>query len=100
MGADKVTPIRQGVDMSTSLAGSGEPPHDGGMEDLLRRVGNLEQSGTQIRERLSTIEERLSHTATKAWVMGGAIVVLIAILGGFWWMAQQYLGPILQHLPH
>lgn len=85
---------------SAQLAKNGGGTHDGDMEDLLRRVGNLEQSGTQIRERLSTIEERLSHTATKAWVMGGAIVVLIAILGGFWWMAQQYLGPILRHLPH
>lgn len=79
---------------SSGVASGGEPPHDGGME---ARVSRLEEHVGHLREDVATIRERLSHTATKAWVMGGVIVVLIAVIGGFWWIAQQYLIPILQH---
>ena len=78
------------------LAIGGEPPHDGGME---ARVAKLEETMTSVRERLVAIETRLVHIegnmATKLWVMTGAVLVLLAVVGGFWWIAQQYLAPIL-----
>jgi len=90
---DNVYPIKPRA--SGSLASHREPPHDDGME---ARVAKLEEHVGHLREDVATIKERLSHTATKAWIMGGVIVVLIGVLGGVWWTAQQYLGPILQHL--
>ena len=78
-----------------SVANSGDPPHDGGME---ARLAKLEDHVGNIREDVATMKERLFHTATKAWIMGGVIVVMLSILGGVWWTAQQYLGPILRHL--
>lgn len=45
--------------------------------------------------RVSVIEERLSHTATKSWVLGGAIVVMTGTLSALWWITQQYLAPLL-----
>lgn len=94
----KVVNIRSGPPLINErfgpLAGGREPPHDGGME---ARITRLEEHLGTLREDVATIKERLSHTATKAWVMGGVIVVLVAVVGGFWWIAQQYLIPILQH---
>lgn len=77
------------------IATGGNGTHDGGMEARLVR---LEDHVGHLREDMATVKERLSHTATKAWIMGGVIVVLLGILGGVWWTAQQYLIPILQHL--
>jgi hypothetical protein len=77
------------------VANGGEPPHDGSME---ARIAKLEDHVGTIREDVATIKERLKHVATKAWILGGVIAVLLAILGAMWWMAQQYLGPILQHI--
>jgi len=69
------------------LDGGGEPPHDGGMEE---RVAKLEETMTQVRERLIGIETKLDgldrNTATKAdvsnmetslikWFVGTAIVL-------------------------
>lgn|GEM_PF-2109462 len=50
-----------------TLAGGGDPPHDGGME---ARVAKLEDTMTTVRERLVAIETKLDHVdktmATKA----------------------------------
>jgi hypothetical protein len=50
--------------------------------------------------RLGVVEERLSHTATKTWVLGCAVALLLATLsgtlGGVWWIVQQYIGPLLR----
>jgi hypothetical protein len=54
---------------------------------------------SEVRElacRVAVLEERMSHTATKAWVLGGAVAVLVAMMGGFWWIVQQYLSPLLR----
>ncbi|WP_077445388.1 hypothetical protein [Rhodanobacter sp. C05] len=77
------------------LATGGSGPHD---PDMLARIAQLEQHCSDLRVDVATIKERLNHVATKAWIMGGVVIVLLGILGGVWWMAQQYLGPILQHL--
>lgn len=51
---------------------------------------------TALASRIGVLEERMSHTATKAWVLGGAVAVLLGVLGGFWWIVQQYLSPLLR----
>lgn len=85
-----------------TLAGGSEPPHDGGMEARLARiesrVDRLTDQLADLRTDVATSTERLSHVATKAWVLGGLVATLLTIIGAAWWMAQQYLGPILQHL--
>lgn len=53
-----------------------------------------------LASRIGIIEERMSHTATRAWVLGGVAAVLVGVLGGFWWIVQQYLSPLLQAAPH
>ncbi len=78
------------------LAPGGEPPHDSDME---ARVSRLEEHVGKLREDVATIKERLSHTATKTWVLGGVVAVLVAVIGGFWWITQQYLIPILHAHP-
>jgi hypothetical protein len=64
------------------------------------RVGRLETQLVGVDSRLSVVEERLSHTATKTWVLGCAIALLLATLsgtlGGVWWIIQQYVGPLLR----
>lgn len=65
---------------------------------LVERMRHL-PTRPEVRElasRFAVLEERISHTATKAWVLGGVVAVLIGVLGGFWWIAQQYLSPLLQ----
>jgi hypothetical protein len=54
---------------------------------------------SEVREvagRVAVVEERMSHMATKAWVLSGFAAVLVAVLGGFWWIVQQYLSPLLR----
>lgn len=82
-----------------TVDGGGDGPHDGNMEarvDRLERVvERCEADLTAIKVSLAKIETRLDNVATKTWVMAGAIAVLVAMVGGFWWIAQQYLAPIL-----
>lgn len=76
-----------------------EPPHDGGMDPRVDRiervVDRIDGDLTAIKVSIGKIETRLDNVATKTWVMGGAIAVLVTLIGGFWWIAQQYLAPIL-----
>lgn len=39
------------------------------------------------------------HMVTKAQLASYALLSLIPILGGGWWIVQQYLAPILKALP-
>lgn len=81
-------------------------PHDPGMQAQIDRlnsaVDRIDSDITAIKVSVGKIETHLSHIdssmATKLWVMTGAVVVLLAVVGGFWWIAQQYLTPILQHV--
>ena len=68
--------------------------------DLGGRLNFADENVADVRRRLATIEERLSHTATKSWVLGCAVALLVATLsgtlGGFWWIVQQCIGPLLR----
>jgi hypothetical protein len=70
------------------------------VRDLTGRVGFVDDQVTEVRRRLAVVEERLSHTATKSWILGCAMGVLAAglggTLGGFWWIVQQYVGPLMR----
>jgi hypothetical protein len=70
------------------------------VRDLAGRLSFAEENMTDVRRRLAVVEERLSHTATKSWVLGCAVAVLAGglagTLGGFWWIIQQYIGPLLR----
>ncbi|WP_107909778.1 hypothetical protein [Luteibacter sp. OK325] len=69
----------------------------GAVED---RLAGVEGRLGVVEGRLAVVEERLGHTATKAWVLGCAAALLIGMLtgtlGGFWWIVQQYIGPLLR----
>jgi len=66
------------------------------------RIARLEDQVTGLRIDAARVETKVDglgqHMATKAWVLTGALAVLVAIVGAAWWMVQQYLAPILQHL--
>jgi hypothetical protein len=70
------------------------------VRDLAARLTFAEDNISDILRRLAVIEERLGQTATKAWVLGCAVALLLAMLagtlGGVWWMFQQYIGPVLR----
>lgn len=79
--------------------GGGDGPQDGGMnprvDRLERVVERIDGDLTNIKVSIGRIEAQMEHVSTKAWVLGGAIAVMVALAGGFWWMAQQYLAPML-----
>jgi hypothetical protein len=70
------------------------------VRDLAGRLSFAEENLADVRRRLAVVEERLSHTATKSWVLGCAVAVLagslVGTLGGFWWIIQQYIGPLMR----
>lgn len=49
-----------------TVAFGGGGPHDPGMEELVRRVGRLENLLEQMAPTLARLDERLNHLATKA----------------------------------
>ena len=91
-----------------SYSSNPEASHDGGgitypgitmsdFQELSRRVGVIENDVKSVLGRLGRIEERLSHVATKAWVLAGVVTTLVAIIGGFLWLSKQL---VLSHLSH
>lgn len=50
---------------------------------------------TTIKISIGRTEAQMEPVSTKARVLGGAMAVMVALAGGFWWMAQQYLAPML-----
>lgn len=62
------------------------------------RVAKLEEHVGNIRVDVATMKERLAHTATKAWVLGGTLTGAGIILAAMWWLVRAYLEPILTHL--
>jgi len=70
------------------------------VRELGGRLAFADENMADVRRRLAVIEERVSHTATKSWVLGCAVALLVATLGGtlggFWWIVQQYIGPLLR----
>jgi len=67
--------------------------------DLTRRVGDLEKKVGEIAVSVGELRTEMKHVATKTWVFSGVVLTLVTVIGAAWWMAQQYLGPILQGLP-
>ncbi len=49
------------------------------------------------------LEHVSSHMVTKGqlalWALVGLATVVGSAIGATWWLAQQYLGPILKYLP-
>lgn len=73
---------RPGTDQSgddgTGIVNGGGPPYDGSMEN---RVAKLEEFVVDARERLTKIETRLDHTATKSDVQESANKIIIWVAG-------------------
>lgn len=80
------------------LAPGGEPPHDGGMDDLYRRVGALEGHVGGLRTDVAAIKERLNHMPTKhdLWKALWASAA-VPILGLIAWIVKELVLPFLQH---
>ncbi len=78
-------------------------PHDGAMNARIDRLDHVvELIGadiTDVKVSIGKIETQMGHVATKTWVLIGVVAVMASIIGAAWWMVQQYLGPILAHLP-
>lgn len=70
------------------------------VRDLVGRLHCADGVIASLRHRLAVIKEHLSGDATKSWVVGCTVAVLVAslmgVLGGVWWMLQQYIGPLLR----
>lgn len=71
--------------------------------DIRDRLRAVEQSVGEIRTDMAGVKERLNHMPTTAKLLGVVLsasgVVLAALLGGYLWIVQQWLEPILSKLP-
>jgi len=71
------------------------------------RISNLEQNMTDSKVSLGRMEVRLGHIEENMLTKGRAAVYALAsliavgtaVLGGGWWVVQQYLSPILAAIP-
>ena len=85
------------------IAPGGGGPHDGGMETRVARlervVEKIESDLATVRLSVNTIETQMPHLATKLWIVVGtllgAIAVIGAMFGGYVWLVQKYLEPLL-----
>lgn len=68
--------------------------------DLATRVGRLEGAVMKMSGDIGSIQAEMKHVATKTWVLGGVVAVMLTVAAAGWWMVQQYLGPILRGLGH
>jgi hypothetical protein len=72
----------------------------GGMED---RIARLEDHLTDVKVSLAKVETRMSHIdqtmLSKGQMAIYALLGAVTIIGGGWWIVQQYLAPILIHIP-
>ena len=105
--------VRQGPWAPQTVDSRTGPPHDGGME---ARVAKLESSMEHIQRDvadiktsiqklvdqtadagrdLATIKNQVTHMPTKLGMWAAMLTVLGPIGAALWWLAQQYLGPLL-----
>jgi hypothetical protein len=72
----------------------------GGPSDMERRIERLEGITDDLRMGMVRVDSRLENIEknmlTRAQAAIAALVAVLAVLGGAWWMVQQYLSPILQ----
>ncbi|WP_235584536.1 hypothetical protein, partial [Pseudomonas aeruginosa] len=86
-----------------SWRGRGNPPEE---DELNTRIINLERDMTDVKVAVGKIETRLEsiekHMVTKGqmavWALSAMLVVGGSFVGAIWWMAQQYLAPILSEI--
>lgn len=64
--------------------------------DILSRLSSVERTLSDVRVDVGSVKTQLQHVATKTWIFGGVIAVLVGLIGGFWWIAQQFLIPLLK----
>ncbi len=80
--------------------GGGTPPGDGDMET---RTINLERDMTDVKVAMGKVETRLEQIEKTMLTKGQMAIYALAgamiVLGGGWWIVQQYLAPILARLP-
>lgn len=78
----------------------------GGGGDMDGRLRALESGMTDVKVSLGKIETRLDHIeknmVTKgqlaSWALFGLLAIVGSTVGGIWWMAQQYLAPLLKSI--
>ncbi|MEO8641884.1 hypothetical protein [Pseudomonas sp.] len=75
----------------------------GGGDDMNTRITNLERDMTEVKVSLGKIETRLGYIETNMLTKGYAailaLVVGLGVFGGGWWIVQQYLAPLVAHIP-
>lgn len=88
--------LRRDKNGSGSDTGDGNPPGGDGLDT---RIINLERDMTDVKVSVGKVETRLetiqSTMVTKGQLAVYALLGLIAVGGGGWWIVQQYLAPIL-----
>lgn len=116
---DKVSPIRTGLP-----GGFGDGRRPPGDDELEARVAKLESHVEYMRRDISdlrsdvktissdivalklsnsSIDSKVAsvdkHMVTKGQLAMYALLTTLSILGGGWWIVQQYLAPIFKALP-
>lgn len=65
------------------------------LNDILQRLGNVENRVGAMGNDLATITERVKHLPTKTIVYSIAGTFLLGTIAALWWIVQQFLSPIL-----
>ncbi|OLO05251.1 hypothetical protein BTW07_04270 [Salinicola socius] len=69
---------------------------------LERDVGDIRVKATSIEGKIDRISDKLDNVVTKNQLYGSVILALVAtltsILGGGWWLAREFLSPIIAQL--
>jgi len=68
--------------------------------DMSDRIINLESQVSQLRVDMAEVKTKVTHIEsnmlTKGQAATSALIAVLSILAGGWWVVQQYLAPILQ----
>ncbi|WP_435632949.1 hypothetical protein [Carnimonas bestiolae] len=78
------------------------------MNNLEQRVFKMEDTLGDARDRLKEVEIDVKHIKTNmvtkgqvaGWALVGLLSLLGSVVGGLWWVIQQYLAPMLHAMPH